>query len=501
MAFCVKRSRRAPSIDELENEIDKWLQDIAILRTVFATDKQLRQWNETAQKAKTIVNEQLRVKPDDEKLIISKRSVQQYRQQLVHHARQEHRQLQREANSTVAQLPALEPRIKKQLEHSVQGAVDYTLQVNDLRSRMYKRFVKLESDINQTHQRIQSTEASLQTETLDYQVLAKLAEETRSYSPMNSKLQDRHRTFQTEFNHFAQWVELVDKGSALINEIQQWGDLVQEQNQAFRQLSSDISGHLSASKTDALPDAPSYQIRLIEIAESVRGLKAEATNRFTSLQDRYRQALTKQLGFPPNQLWEPHRYNPIAPLTAYDRLKEDVQRALQQNLCQRLAQEIDSEQKTIRATLQSSLLTTLPTSEQTTVQSQGQTLAEKFSDLTVRLDLAAQKTNDLTIISDFPDEGGGAFQELLTSLGQIRDAVIAQLHTQVEDLSAILREFELTAEEELALAAFSNQTQPLELAGLRQRSQRLTEDGFWKAVRGLHDKRRINIHITPIHYD
>lgn len=491
---------QAPSIDELENEIDEWLHDITILRAVFTTDKQLRQWQETAEKAKIYINEHLRKKPNDTELIRRKRGIQQLRQQLILHAQKEHHQLRRTVSAEITQLPILEPRIKKQLENSVQGVVEYALQVNDLRSRMYKQFIKLESDINQVHQRIQSIKTSLQTETLDYLTLVKLAKEA-NYSPISNKLRERRDSFQTEFNQYVEWVDLVGKGSDLINEIQQWGDLVQEENQTFEQLSRDIRGRLSAEKTAALPYAPNYKIRLLEIIESVRGLKVEATSRFTSLQDRYRNALTKQLGFPSNQLWEPHQYNPVAPQTAYDRLKEDVQRVLQQKVCQGLANTIDDKQKTIRATLQSSLLLTLPPAEQANMRTQGQTLAEEFSNLTIRLNLDIQRANDLAIISDFPDEGEGAFNELLYSLGQIRDTVIAQLHPKVEGLSSILRGFKLTAEEDMALAAFPNQTESMELAGLRQQSQRLSEDGFWEALRGLHDKRRINIQITPVHYD
>ena len=492
---------QAPSIDELEYEIDEWLQEISILRAAFTTNAQLREWQNTAKKAKTYVNEKLRKKPDDAQLILRKRGIQQYRQQLAHFAQEEHRRLQRELDTVSVQLPVLEQHAKKQLEHSVQGSVEYTFQVNDLRTRARKRLVKLENDINQTHQRIQSTKASLQTNTLDYPTLVKLAREIRSYPPEINKLQDRYRVFQTEFNQYAQWVDLVERGSALSEEIQQWGDLVQEQNQAFQQLSRDIRGHLSAGKTDALPDAPSYQIRLNEIAESVRRLKAEATQRFTTLQDRYRQALMDELGFPANKLWLPEQYNPVAPQASYDRLKANVQQLLQQEVGKRLAKTIEDEQKTIQATLQSPLLATLPPSEQANLQSQGQRLAQDLSALAMELETAAQKANKFSIISDFPDEKTGAFLELLQSLGQIRDTLITQLHPRVEELSAVLREFKLTAEEELVLAAFSNQTEPLELAGLRQRAQRLSEDSFWQAIRGLHDKRRLNIHITPVHYD
>lgn len=490
---------QAPSIDELENEIDEWLHDIKTLRAVFAADKQLRQWEETAVKAQKHVNTQLRKKPDDAELIRRKRGIQQLRQQLILHAQREHQQLQREINDAIAQLPSLDPR--KRLENPVQGAVDYARQVNDLRSRLHKRLVKLESDINQSRQRIQGTKTSLQTETLDYPTLTKLVKETRKYALTIGKLRERYDAFRTEFEQYTKWADLVGIGSALISEIQQWGDLVQEQNAAFAQLSRDIRGHLSASKTDALSDAPIYKMRLDEIAESVRGLKAEATGRFTSLQDRYRQILVTQLQFPANQLWAPHQYNPIAPQTAYERLREDVQRLLQEKVCRRLAKTIDDEQKTIRATLQSPLLATLPPDEQTDIQTQGQTLTKTLSDLAARLDRETQRADDLAVISDFPDDGKGEFNTLVQSLGQIRETVVAQLHPKVEQLASILREFKLTAEEEMALAVFSNHSEAMELAGLRQRAQRLSEEGLWKALRGLHDKRRINIQIAPVHYD
>ena len=303
---------QAPSVDELETEINEWLTELKTLRSAFPQDQLLANSAAAAEKAQKTTAE-LRQKPNEVLLLNSRKRVQYERQQLSLLADEKHKALLKDAVTLVRHIPTLEPRLKANLEKPLQGNVEYVVQVDDLRSRLFRQYTKLESDIVHLQQQIQATQATLKKEALELKTLVNLAREVHAYDPKLAQLKQSHDQFQTAYKQYADWVKLVTDGSALREELQQLGDLVSEQNQVFTQLSRDVRGHLSAGKLDALPDAPTYSVRLNDLAETVRQIRAEATNRFTTLQDRYRQALVSRLNFPPSQLWLPHQYNPVAP--------------------------------------------------------------------------------------------------------------------------------------------------------------------------------------------
>lgn len=274
--------------------------------------------------------------------------------------------------------------------------------------------------------------------------------------------------------------------------------MVAEQNQAFEQLSRDIRGHLSASRSDALPDAPTYSVRVSDLAEAVRQIRVEATNRFATLQERYCQALINQLAYPPTQLYQLHQYNPVAPQDSYARLRDDVRQMIRDKVCQQLQQRITNEQKAIGGTLQSPLFATLPPSDQAQLREQGVVLINQLNSLQTQLDAVVQQTGDSAVINDFPEDGNGRFPQLLQTLRQIIGA-LKEIAQQVNHLSAHLTELKLTPEEEGVNQVL--QGEPKDLSTLRQLTPKLSEEAFCKALSGLSAKRRVNILVSPVRYD
>jgi hypothetical protein len=490
---------QAPSVDELAADVKAWQADIATLHGAFSESSQLRQWQEEAQKAQTMVEEKLRVKPDDEQLIRLRRAVQAYQRQLAAFAKERHQLLQGEATKLINRLPAPDRRQGERLDTPVQGSVDYVQQVNDLRVRVLRQYTALASELEKLQRAFQSTHASLKADELSLPSLIRLATDLKAHERQAEDLKDRRNEFTDRFNEFAAWTNLVERGSELLEDIQTLGELVREQREQFRRLSQEINGHLSANKLDALPDAPTYEMRLNEIAGAVRQLRTEATDRYNTLQERYQRALVDGLGFPRDRLWMPHQYNPVAPDYSYMRLASEVQSKLR-GVCEQLNRVIGKEQESVRSTLRSPLMGTMPSDERESLARRGEELEQQLTALSGQLNSNFEHLDDTEVINDFPQEGEGQFHHLLQQLGQVRDR-LGELHPRVESLNSVLQALELTGPEEQLIKVCPSENEVAEVSELRQMAKRLTEDDFWAALRGLHAKRRLRITVEPVRYD
>lgn len=490
---------QAPSVDEVAEEITTWQADISILRDAFVQSPQLAQFWDDSERARRLVEERLRVKPDDEQLIGLRRKVQTQHRQLNAFAEEKHHGLQGEVARLSTRLPVPDRRQGERLESPIQGAVDYVAQVNDLRVRLLRQYTALAGEFERLQREVQATQTALKGETLAYSMLVRLAAETKSHENKASELQKQRDAFSNLFSEFAGWADLVGDGSQLLQEIQMLGDLVREHRERFQDLSRDINGYLSANKLEALPHAPTYKMRLAEITEAVRRLRADATSRFTSLQERYQQELVNSLGYPRERLWKPLQYNPLAPDDSRSRLFSEVQSTLQTSH-DMLARRIANERESVRLTVQSSALAVLPPDERQSLLTQGKDLDATLSGLAKQLTSFNDRLEDVTVVGDFPEEGEGRFRQLLLAIGRVKEQ-IGDLHTRVESLSRVLQALELTGEETLVLKSQPLETGAVEASDLRRIAQRLSDDDFWKALRGLQAKRRIRVVIEPVRYD
>jgi hypothetical protein len=446
-----------------------------------------------------MVDEQLRSKPDDERLIRLRRSIQTYHRQLQVFAGEQQAAFRQWVSRLLNRVPAPDRRQGERLNAQVQGGVDYVLQINDLRTRVLRQYTALESEAQRVRRDIEAQQAELRTEDLGLSLLARLAQDLKTRDQQMDEFKNRCQAFGARYDEFAAWVDLVERGSALQEEIQQLGDLVREPREQFQRLSQDINGHISADKERALPHAPTYKLRLGEIATTVRQVREAAVQRFTELQERYQQALIKALKFPADRLWRPLQYNPLAPEDSYERLYNATRDALV-NVKERLTQAIGKDIEAVRATVESPYLLALVPEEREVIAQEGRELQQELGDLNGRLNSARTKLNERSTLTDFPAEGEGAFHKLLQVFGLANDQFL-QSHRRVEALSRKLRELQLTGPEENVMQIFGTENATLEVSTLRPQLRRLEEDEFWAALRGLHAKRRVRITIETIRYD
>ncbi len=487
---------QAPSVDELAQELTAWRADIAALATAFSDSDQLRVWREEADRAEGFIEAQLRRKADDEQLIRTRKSVRKYRDQLAAFAREKHRLLVKEAAKLANRVPVPDRGQQERLEAVVQGAVTYVQQVNDLRSRLRQEYATFLGQCDTARREIQLTGDAFAVEGLPLASLARLAMDLKAQEVRSQTLEARRGEMAARFSDFAKWCGLVERGSELVEEIQTMGDLVQEHRDRFQALVQEINGHLSRNKLSALPDTPTYELRLNEIAEAVRRVRTEATTRFAAIQERYQQALVSGLGHPRDRLWSPHRYNPVAPDDSHRRLVADVQAALRESW-NRLASAIRRDQDSVRSTGASSLLVALPLEQRETLSKDAQELQQLLEGLAADLQRTTQPIADASVIEDSPEAGDGRFHRLVKSLAQVKDT-LGRLHVRVEALSRALQALELTDHEDHLLKAIPESSSSMEVAQLRQLARNLSEEPFWSALRGLHGKRRLRIIVEPV---
>jgi hypothetical protein len=484
----------APSIDDLVADIEAWQKDVAKLLEVF-NQHQLRSWAEEAEKALVFVNQELRQKLDEEKAIGARRKVQSNRHQLEEFVKDRHQDLVRSIRQFERNTPQLNPLHIKTLTNPVQGQVSYVEQVNDIRSRVLRQFNTLAREVASYREQIKSLAASLETDNLEITTLVKLAEEYKTLQSNNEPLQEKVETATKDFNMFTEWGRLVKDGSDLSEQIQELSDAVRDERAKFQKLSQDIMGHLSANKTAALPDAPTFENQLREIAEAVRAIKAEASNRFADLQERYRHILMASLKFPRERLWSPYPYNPTDPDDSYRRLTQDVETALQ-DLHQRLKTKLAELQDEVRRILQDPSLKTMTTEDKNNIETNGNSLLKEFKLLSSQFSELQLKLNDDLIVNDFPEEGEGKFHKLITAFQQPHERLLDHVAKDVKQLSSTLRITAPSDEEKMVLDILLEADQ-IEYSELRQRVS-LSEDELWQALHGLYSKRRIRLPIQPI---
>ncbi len=488
----------APSADELEQLIDDCLRDIASLRQVFPADPQLQSWQEAANKSKQHVNEQLRKKPDDKLLHQLKKGAEQLGKQISHYTQGKQADRRQDVERLARQMSPLDPKIRTNLSTPVQGSVEYVSQINDqLRVGLLRQYGKLEESLTGVQGRVESVRTGLAREGLTIVELVECIEEAKALTGEADQARKRQESFARQYSDYADWHTLVQTGNQLSEDLNQMGELVEEQRREFEQLSRDIRGRLSADKIDALPEAPQFSFRLNAISEVVRDIRARTTGEFASLQDRYREAITSALGYPADMLWQPHYFNPLAPSDSYVRLREEVGKTIRVDVVQRFQKLIKEQHSSIRETLQSPLLRDLPAEERERVQAQAAEMSRHLDELDKELSQARAVAGDPAIINDFPAEGEGQFNALLKQLGGVAMGIRSS-RPRIDELGRELQKLGLTPQESALLAAIPANHSTVDFGTVRQAAAGLPEDAFWKALSGLQAKRRIKIMIERI---
>ncbi len=484
---------QAPSIDELAIEVEGWQRDLGLLLEIYSQNNQLRTWYQDAQQVANALNG-LRQKPDDEKAIIARRSVQTYRRHLEQFIKDQHKTLISSIQLFERQLPQLNPHHLKALGTPVQGSVNFVEQVNDVKSRILRQFNALKNETDQYRRQAETVAAGLRAENLSLEALIRLAGEFKELQGRHQPLLEKCQNSASDFERFNEWGRLVLAGSNILDQMNELGDAVSQERERFQKLSQDIRGHLSARKLDALPDAPTYESQLREIDEAVRVIKAEANARFTSLQDRYRQALISTLKFPPDKLWTPYSYNPSDPDDTYRRLRLEVQSALEK-LYHQIETRVSEFKSTVDRLRTDPSIKSLTPEEQELITNKSNTMLESLTQLSNQLSVVEQRANDLTIVSDFPEDNQGEFQHLLQIIQPLPER-LAMVGRELKEAETLIKTQAPEGDEKVVLE-FLNNRGSSEFNDLRQKLS-LSDDALWRAIRGLYIKRRIRLPIEAI---
>ncbi len=489
----------APSVDELEAEIDHCLRDITVLQEGFLTDPQLKQWAEAATKTRQYVSNELRKKPDDNQLHQRQKGTRALRQQIDNYARGKRTSQHEEIGRLARLLSPVEPKKREALSAAVQGSVEYVSQINDqLRIGLLRQCVKLDEDTTALQRNVEATQNALAQEQVSVEDLVALVKAVKGHHHKLDALRQRQNEFAQQYGEYVDWVKVITDGNRLSDDLNQMGELVSGQRQAFNELSREIKGHLSAGKLDALPDSPSFSIHLSRLSDEVRAIRLESIGAFTTLQSGYRDAITAALGLPSDRLWQLHQFNPLAPGESQARLRTDVGDTLRGTVVQRFDSRLREELGSIRDTLQSPLLKSLPADEQALTRGRAEQLRGELGRWQEALAAARAAAESDATIADFP-ETGGRFRELLGQLAAVSRA-IGQLAPQVQALGRELQQLKLTDEEQSLLSAMPDRG-PVDLGLARQGAAGLGEEAFWRALGGLQAKRRVRIMVERIVHD
>lgn len=482
-----------PSVDELEAEVNDSVGEMAMLLGAFPNDSILQDWQRKLTNTKDRLIE-LRKQPDDKALDDGERGLRVLRQQIDKYVENKQRDLGERVERMVRLVPPGNVSINDSLKRTIEGSVEYVYQVNEqLRTSLLKNYSKLETDSDVLRQKIELTRAALQGETLSLSTLVEEVKALKSHQEAIDKLTERREAFAKQFEDYTAWGKLVADGNSLSELLNQMGDLVVEQRQAFADLSRDIRGHLSAHKLDALPDTATYSLRLSELSTAALAIRTSATREFTDLQDRYRQAILDALRFPNDRLWSPHHLNPLALDDSYMRLYDDVRDTVRRTIIGSFHKAIDDMQDAIRNTLQSPLIKQMSTEDQGQIRSQGQELQSQLKQLEQQLTDTRDHTS-LVAIKDFPQGGEGGFENLLQQLTTILGG-ISKCHTPVAELSQKLQKLNLEGGEQALLNIIPGGAE--DLGAIRERSQ-LSDQEFWRALSGLQAKRRVRIIVERV---
>jgi hypothetical protein len=221
---------------------------------------------------------------------------------------------------------------------------------------------------------------------------------------------------------------------------------------------------------------------------------------FATLQDRYRQAIHNKVGFPMDQLWQPHQLNPLAVHDSYSRLYEDVKDTVRGTIIGKFQERIRESLGSLRDTRQSPLIKSLPAEEQAEVERKAIGLNARLQQVSRRLTEIRAMAENSAVIMDFPEQSGGQFETLLQQLRDVSDE-IREFKPEVDSLSQKLQKLALTAEEQSLLDTMRQSSGIIDLGVIRQETTRMGENAFWHALGGLQAKRRIRITIERITYD
>jgi len=492
--------RQVPSVDEVADLVSELQSSLGYLRDAFPRAQEFQRLDEEAAKYAAKV-EELRETAEESITISLRRTVTTRLRDVGAAAQSRHTELRQSAAELLRRLPEPDARQQSTLEAQVAG-VKYADQVNNLRVRLLRAYVRFRGKVDEVRQRLQVVERTLASEDLPISELPTQAKMLRTIEKQVEDIQASERILAEQYRRFVEWRRLVEDGVRLYDELQVLGDPASDLLSAFEQLSQHIRGDISAHALEALPNVTTYASRLGELREEARRLRQEAVEEFNNLQDRYRIELNRTIGYPRDRLWEPLIYSPLDPTGIYRQLYGRVAEALSDMVDRMRNLQADS-LSNVHSVLDTPLLADLSPEEKRDIEQRGRELEALLDRVKAALARAREQASDPDVIRDFPIEESGAFRALLLGFKTLYDH-LDHARRGVDTLTAVLRRQALSpAEKKIweALQAFLLADGFTDVTNVRRETHNVDDEAFWSALRGLWEKQRVQVQIRPVRYD
>ncbi len=490
--FLYDKPITAPSLDEIDQIIVAWEQDLDMLEQAFPTSAQLEQWRQETGALRRELNEQLRTRPDDKRAVEIKSQTLSFRRILAAFAEEQQQHLRNKVNQRQIGLPRFDRNMIARLDTLVRGSILLAQPLNTLRLEALKQYEAIEDALKRERERLDTLQRAFQSEGLSLNALAHNAMALARCEQGIDTVRQRFDQFLQQAKIFEEWRGLVEQASQIGEELQRLGSDADTHRTAFDQWVRRVHAFLVNHTYNTITGTTDFRNELDTLSNAVKQTVAAAAQRFAEKQADYRQVIAEQLKMNQEALWSLHRYHPQMAAESESQLLADV-RSIIQRWCARAGETMRQAQTDIRACLESPLGATLTDDERQRLQGQGSRLMTELKGLSRELMDYEGRIEDPAMLRDLPVKGEGRFREFMRDLGRLRTR-LEHIQQEVASLQETLQSLHLTPAEELLLAALSSSDISVEIADLRSMANGLIDVDFWNALRGLHAKRRIRIH-------
>lgn len=489
---------QAPNLDEVTAQLRDFEQQLGVLLDGFPASNVLLNLQSQAQRWQELLAQLLRSgEIDAQKVDSLGRSIVTRQNDLRTFAQEKRQELTNQVVLLNRSLRPINPDRVNALNNTITGSVNYVDQINVLRATLQRHVSGIKSSVEQVKEQIDQAAGLLSRDDLTYEQLAHYGQTLQQYDSRVKAANEQSQQVEHHFQNLGGWRTLVAEGSTLFDNLQQLGDTVRPQEVEFDRLVRDIRSAISSStgKLDVLPNHSIYLTRLTEIAEQVRRIRNDAVEHFNNLQSLYFQTLVSSGLYRSSQLDRKFTYNFSAPNKSYGQLYEEVGNRLR--LAHKQLTDITRRKRQdLQNLLNTPMLSTLPQETCQQLETDGQQLIAQSEQMNEHLQTLDEHVQRDDVIQDFPAPDQGLFSELVAHLSQIQQELGA-LTRQYDGLNNSISDFKLSPEEQFAFNELEQLDGEIDLIDRRNRVKSSPED-FWKAVRGLYEKRRIRVLIEKV---
>ncbi len=481
-----------PSLDEIERALTDWNNDLALFKQAFPSSAQLTQWQQEAETLRCEIEEHLRHRLDDRRMLEINGQIRRFQRSLDAFVEEQRQQLHGRARERHHSLPQFDRSLIARLDTTVRGELPFTQSLDDLRRAALHRYEEIDDAIKRIRGKLDEIQRATATEDrLLTDVVGSAAELARCEQDINA-VRRQHDTFLECAKTLEGWLDLAEQASCLHHHLGQLSHEFGVYQTAFGQWVHDVQAVLMNITPETIKLSAPYHRQLNKLQDAVHQAVATATQQFKDREERYRRIIGVELGLNESMLWTPCQYNPQSVTESEICLLEHVKATIRR-WCQQTGYIIKQTHIDIRSTLESPQVAALTSHDRQRLQEQGVQLERKLRALMQHLADQEGQTEDPTILLDFPLEGEGQFHQLAQNLGHIRKHV-EQAQQEAGSLHRALQALQMTLAEERLFAAISASHTQVEVASLRSMTDELTDADFWQALQGLHAKRRLRIY-------